>query len=481
MKNIIIDFNCNYIRTALVEDRKLIEVLIDEHDNESLVGNIYSARVENILQGQFAFINIGYKKNAFLQLDDIRQSNLYINENGTKKLNIKNGNQILVQCLKDSKGLKGPLVTSELSFTGRYIVLLKNNFNQITISRKIEDTVERKRLKTIISNIISKEYSVIIRTEATNIDEETLKSEFLNLKNLCEDILSKGVYLKPPAVIYKENKIYEKSLKLLLKDDIDNIIINSPDEKNYILDILKNYNLHEDILKIYDGDLNIFEEYELETQIEKALHNKVWLKSGGFLIIEQTEAFIVIDVNTGKFTDKKGKNNIILKTNIEAGKEIVRQIRLRNLSGMIIIDFINMNSEEDKEKFLFEFKNFIKEDRIGINIVGMTELGLMQLTRKKVRPEISRYFLKNCNCCNGAGKIYNEKFVVDKIFNNIYKTARQSIFNKFIVTADKNIYNFLLERKNKFDDLELKFNIKIYFKKIENSIDSIYKIEKEKV
>lgn len=483
MRNIIMDFTSITIRTALVEDGKLVEVLIDDTINTTSVGNIYAGKVENIFN-QFAFIEIGRKKKSFLQLDDIRQRAIYKDINGKKKLNINMGQQLVVQVLKDENGGKGASVTTELSFTGKYIVLIKiedNKKGSIFVSKKIEQEDERKRLNKIAIAAMPLGYSIIMRTDCFGINKDNIIKEINNLYSLSQNLISRSVYIKPPALLYSEANIYSNSLKSLLKENIDSIIINSDKELENIKAIAKNYfSNYSDKVKLYQGELNIFEEYEIETQIEKILNKKVWLKSGGFIVIEETEACVVIDVNTGKHTAKKNKDDIILKNNKEAAKEISRQLRLRNLSGIIIVDFIDMKSESDKQILMSYLHKVFKEDRLGINIVGITDLGLVQLTRKKTRKPLSQYLLSECENCNGIGKTQSIEYIIDRIYKQTYRILKQTIFNFITISLNSKVYKVIKDRNADFKYLEERFNAKIEFKKINTHNLDEFKIEKEK-
>ena len=478
------DITATTARTALVVDRKLVEVLIDNSANKTAIGDIYVGKVENIFN-QFAFVNIGGSKKAFLSLNDIRERIIYEEINGERKLNLKIGQQLLVQVLKDSSGEKGANVTTELSFSGRYVVLIKIKSDEkgtVFISKKIESGEERGRLSDLALGLLPEGYNMIMRTSCFMVSEDNIREEIKNLIDISGSVISKSAYIKPPVVIYSESDIYTNSLKSFLKEDIDNIIVNSSHEFENIKDLVESYFRNDGPeVKLYEGSLNIFDEYEVELQIEKALSKKVWLKSGGFIIIEETEACVVIDVNTGKLTSKKNKDSIIFKNNMEAATEIIKQLRLRNLSGIIIIDFIDMDNENDKENLMAHLQDKIKEDRIAINIVGMTSLGLVQLTRKKTRKPLSKYLLNECSACQGTGFTYSDEHIVDKIYREVCKILKQTIFNSITVNLNSKIHHKILVRKEDFEELEKEFDAKIKFKKLSMAKLDYFDIEKEKI
>ncbi len=409
MNNIIIDFSDNLVRTALVENGELVELFVDTENSVSIVGNIYSGIVKNILPSKFVFIDIGQEKKAFLSLEDSKEEELY--EDG--KLKIKVGSEILVQVIKDAYGTKGAGVTSQLSFSKDNIIIYKSNKKEIGISRKIEYIGERKRLKKIAEQVLPDGFSIILRTGSQGKKYEDILAEIQEMLCLSEKVFDKGRYIKAPAVVYKEADNLYKTLKILLKNNIDKVIINNWKKIEIVKDYVKRIkdlsesNLNE-VVNYYDGEIPIFKEYFIETQIEKILYKKVWLKSGGFLIIEETEACVVIDVNTGKFLGNSNQQKTIIKTNFEAAVEIAKQIRLRNLSGMIIIDFIDMQKETDKLKLIDTMKKEVKRDSMSVNVLGMAYLGVMQITRKKTREPISSILLDTCTVCNGSGKIYTK-------------------------------------------------------------------------
>jgi len=365
MKKIIIDKKQATSRTALVENGKLIEVLMDDSALASKVGNVYLAKIENIFK-TFAFAEIGAKKKAFLQLED--------------DIKVKSGDRVVVQITKDAFKDKGAKVSTNITFAGRYIVLTKKNTssNTIYISRKIEDEAEKARLNKIAADILPTNHSIIFRSASKGIEKKVIENELKSLAAKIESIVNHN---NENGVLYEENNIaiYESSLKSLFCENIDAIAINDENE-------IKNLNL---ILKQngYGGtkvdlhaDENIFEYYELDHQIEKLKDKKVWLKTGGYVVIEKTEALTVIDVNTGKLTSKK--KDTIKKANMEAATEIAKQLRLRNLFGIIIVDFISMEEASSKDELINHFSNEVKKDRLTVNVVGITSLGLVELTRK---------------------------------------------------------------------------------------------------
>lgn len=406
MKCLYIDNGIKSIRIARTENGVLTELAIENRENETRVGNIYQAQVKNILPAKFAFLDIGAEKDAFLYLEDRKERHLYKPEAaGKDKLSLKNGGETLVQVVKDETESKGACVTTQLSFTNKYFVLIKNcEGSEIGISQKILSASERERLKGIAAECIPKSYGIIIRTEAEGCGEDTLKALLKELIEKSEQLISCGANVKAPSLVYREENLLIKTTDRMLTKDIDKVFINKMEEGLYkYFDSVYGGVLSK--LIIYDGQTPLFENYTINEQIEKALNKRVWLKSGGFIIIEQTEACVVIDVNSGKFIHGGSHAKTISKTNYEAAEEIARQIRLRNLSGMIIIDFINTEDANETEELLKRLKDALKNDRTPVNIACETELGVFILTRKRTHESLENILTVPCGCCNATGRI----------------------------------------------------------------------------
>lgn len=471
MKRIIIDSAYQHTRVALVEDGELIELLWEDKSNESIVGNIYVGRVMTVLPGMSAaFVDIGDNKNAYWY---------YKNKNSSYKPKV--GNEMLFQVEKASSELKGANVTERVSFPGKFTVLIPNDDGNIGISQKIVKTQERDRIKAIVSELLPEGYGIIIRTEGKGQTKEAFENEINSLYKKAEGVLNKGKYQKAPCILDKDFSWIIKAAKDLFDNSIDECIINNENEYKEFCDMAREYNLDLNKVILYSENIPIFEQYFLESQVQKALNKKVWLKSGGFLIIEQTEAMCVIDVNTGKFTGKNNIEKTILKTNLEAAKEIAKQIRLRNLSGIIIVDFIDMVSDEDKAQLKRQLEIEVKKDRIKTTVVGMTELGLMQITRKKTTPPLLSQLTVNCKCCSGTGRVYSIGYIVDEIKNQVISIFSQTIFDRVTIKADLRLLNMFSGKNNSFlKEIEKKYNKSIILEPISDRPYGYYEIIKEK-
>ena len=372
MKKIYVSRHEHGYLTALAENGKLLEVILDDDKNASIVGNIYAGIVKKINTG-FIFLDIGLTKQAFLDTRDHRERGLF--ENG--KLAVKHGDTLIVQILRDSTGDKGPVATSNISHVGPFVVLAKSvEHDKISISKKITDSAEAARLKAIGEKLVPTGFSAIMRSAAKNRREDEIALEILAVAEKFNEI--NGQYVKGPAALLTEPPII-KTLREIAGDDIDEIVVD--DNATYAL--LADYGPR---LRFYNECQPIFERFFLKTQIDKIRDKRVWLKSGAFIVIERTEACVVIDVNSGKLTAKKG--DAALKVNMEAAKEIAYQLRLRNLSGIIIVDFIAIKSPDDTHSLTELLRTEMAKDRIPAVVVGLTALGLMEITRKRLRPPV---------------------------------------------------------------------------------------------
>lgn len=395
MQEILVNVDKQRNKTiVVVENGRLVEKYQENDGAERLEGNIYIGKVQNVLLGmQAAFVDIGKEKNTFIHIRDVMPK--ASNETGNKneplnKYNIKDyirtGMPILVQVKKDSTSKKGARVSTHMNISGRYIVLMPNS-EFITASKKIEDIKEKNRLLNIVKPIVPKGYGIIIRTSAEGKNETEIKEDLDKLIKKWQNILEKYNNLKKqktfiPKIIYKNQGIIEKLILDLVDKELIRVITN--DETTYaeIERDIKNMQLNSDIkLELKKGE-TVLDIYDLETQLEKADNRKVWLKCGGFITIDKTEALTAIDVNSGKYVGTKDLAKTIFTVNKEATVEIAKQVRLRDIGGIIIIDYIDMENKDDKEKILKELEENLKRDRSKSQVIGFTPLDLLEMTRK---------------------------------------------------------------------------------------------------
>ena len=393
MREILVNVDEQNNKT-IVENGKLIEKYQENYGEERLEGNIYLGKVENVLLGmQAAFVDIGKEKNTFIHIRDIipKASNETGNKNEPlNKHNIKNyiktGMPILVQIKKDATSKKGARVSTHINLSGRYAVLMPNS-NFITISKKIEKETEKNRLLKIVKEIVPQNYGIIIRTSAEEKSEEEIKRDINNLIITWQEIVNKYEKVKKqttftPQLIYKNQGIIEKLIIDLIDQDLSKVIVN--EEKTYenIKKVLEKIALETDVKVELKKEKNILNIYEIQEQLEKANNRKIWLKCGGFITIDKTEALTAIDVNSGKYVGTKDLEKTIFTVNKEATIEITKQIRLRDIGGIIIIDYIDMENKEDKAKILEILEENLKKDRSKTQVIGFTPLDLLEMTRK---------------------------------------------------------------------------------------------------
>ena len=389
MTEIFVRKNNNKKEIALVENGILVEYYEEENEEDRKEGNIYIGIVKDIIEGmQSAFVNIGTEKNSFIHLKDVLPKIDEVKEKVDLSANIKNvlksNQKLLVQVKKDSNEKKGARVSTHINLPSKFIVLMPNT-NIITVSQKIEDKKEQERLIKIVKENLSKNNGAIIRTSAEGKTEEIIK-DIKRVEEKWNRITNINIDPKnnKPQLLYKSEDILEKILMDLVENKISKIIVNNKKEKEEIENKLKENEENEKITIELKENKNIFETYEIEKQIEKSKNRKIWLKCGGFITIDKTEALTAIDVNTGKYTGTKKLEQTIFKVNKEATIEISKQIRLRDTGGIIIIDYIDMQNTEDKNKILKLLKQELKKDRSKTQVEGFTKLDLMEMTRKHI-------------------------------------------------------------------------------------------------
>jgi ribonuclease G len=406
--------------------------------------------VENVLPGmQAAFVDIGLEKNAFLFVEDALppkaagddDTNVSSNTNITNVL--KEGQEILVQIAKEPIGTKGARVTTHVTLPGRYLVLMPT-VDYVGISRRIDDEKERNRLREAADRVKPPGMGLIVRTIAEGLIEEELTQDVSLLTKLWKKVQNRAYHGPVPNLIHKDLELVQRILRDLFTEDIDNLIIDSRYEYEKVLELME---LTSPELKnrvtLYEQD-NLFEKYGVEDEIEKILKPRVWLKCGGYIVIDQTEALTAIDVNTGKYVGSTNLADTVLKTNLEAAVEIARQLRLRNIGGIIITDFIDMPNPGHQTQVLDRLEEEIKRDKIKINILGLTQLGLVEMTRKKVRQGLENVLLKACPYCEGKGRVLSEETIGIKAMNEIFKLAQHTGAEAILVEVHPSVASLLI-------------------------------------
>ncbi len=389
-------------RVAIVEDSRLAEVFWADQDES--VGNIYKGRVKDILPGlSCAFVDIGLPRNAFCYAGDVVIPGLC---KGVQAFDLlKRGHEIMVQVKKEAFSEKGARVTGEITIPGHFLVLLPFQ-RDISISRKLTCDDRRKHLRHLIEENRPTEMGVILRTACADAEDQEIVNEFSELLKAWEEINRRFDRVKAPYLIYEDIDVLERTLRDYLDGDIRRVVINNVRLKDKIDAYMhKTGTPYKFAVQFEEGDL--FEKYGLEKDIRRTLRRKVWLKNGGYLIIDETEAMTVIDVNSGKYTGKDNFEETVFRINLEAAVEIPRQLRLRSLGGIILIDFIDMKDKDNEEKVIAAFKREVARDKAHTRIVGMTGLGFLEMTRKKSRYGVSEFFTDECSNCNGRGRMLN--------------------------------------------------------------------------
>ncbi|HEY8423957.1 MAG TPA: Rne/Rng family ribonuclease [Clostridia bacterium] len=418
--SIYIDVNSNNVSVAMTEDDELVEFYIESSSQKKLVGNIYKGVVVNVLAGmQAAFVDIGLERNAFMYVGDmiIDRAELQNHEiDIPEKLSIAPGDEIMVQVVKDEVGTKGARISCNISLPGRSVVMTPT-LDFFGVSRKITDEKIKQKLMKIVKDHAAEGCGYIIRTVAPEMSKKEIVAEMKQLSKLWESIQERYKKARPRELIYTEGDLVARMVRDMLNSNVEHIITNSKEAYNTISEhLVKSLAVCADKLELYTGKIDMFKYYGIRQKIDKLLDRKVWLKSGGYLIIDKTEALTVIDVNSGKYT---GESNLledtVFKVNLEAAQEIARQLRLRNIGGIVIIDFIDMELNEHKQKVLEVLEEALKRDRTKCKLLGMTQLGLVELTRKKVRNDISSCLQDECTICHGSGRILSTAAVADKI------------------------------------------------------------------
>jgi ribonuclease G len=502
-KEIIINVEEDESRIAVLEDKQLVQLFTERMSEQSIVGNVYKGTVTSILPGmQAAFVDIGIDKAGFLHVDDVLYDMLGTQKPGSARQEeddedmddedeghgaaakaekkrrqqardkfrgkrpgiqdlLKKNQQILVQVAKDPISTKGPRLTTRLSLAGRSMVLMPLS-NNVGVSRRIEDA-ERGRMKQLARSIKPQGMGLIIRTLGSGEGETELKFEVDALVRRWGAIKKAYEGVRAPALIYKEEALTERILRELLAKDVAEVVVDEKESAARIQDYVTSFGLGNDVkVTNYTNSLPLFESYKLEGEIEKALRQKVWLRSGGYIIIQATEALTVVDVNTGKFTGKKSQAETIFKTNTEAAVEVARQLRLRDIGGIIVIDFIDMDDEEHKERVSLALQEAIKRDKAKTNILDFTELGLIEMTRKRVKQSLEKDLTCACPYCEGKGFILSDLSVGLKVLRLLKKIAIQTPENHLTVCVHPAIAAFLMqEGDRRVHQIEAKYGLKV--------------------
>ncbi len=464
-KEIVINVSQRETRVALLEDGTIVELFIERGNDADITGNIYKGRVQRVLPGiQAAFVDIGLNQAAFIYVDDILRNGFQDIEKQMAQAEgydaphppvpdddqpspieelLVEGQEILVHVAKAPMGTKGPRVTSYVSLPGRFLVLMPFA-NHIGVSRRIEDESERLRLKTMVAEMRDNHFGYIVRTAAEGIDIPRVQQEMLFLKNLWATIQKKFQSAPAPALIHQELSLSLRAVRDLLVHEADRLIIDTQQHYETAIAFLETFNpVLKSRVERYRGDEPIFDAFNLEGDISRALKRKVWLKSGGYIIIEHTEALVAIDVNTGRYVGRHNLEETILKTNLEAVKEIAYQIRLRDIGGLIIIDFIDMQKKSNQEKVYNALQDALRKDRSKTHVLPISDMGLVQMTRKRNKEPLTRIMREPCIYCEGEGYMISRQSICYRIFREVLRDSHDMVGEQMAVKVNPAIAELL--------------------------------------
>lgn len=477
-KELVISTTSHETRVALLEGGHIAELYIERERERGIVGNIYKGKVIRVLPGmQAAFVDIGLEKAAFLYVADVHDEMEQVERTieGEEQLDdqgersealqlppieelLHEGQELLVQISKEPIGTKGARITSHISLPGRHLVYMPT-VDHVGISRRIESEEERERLRRIVESMRTPETGFIVRTVSEGKSEDDLRNDMEFLVGLWDN-LSRGLdEVNAPSLIHSDLDVTSKVLRDILTEDVKRIIVDNVEEYNKIVRFLRTFMPRLNYcIELYEGDEPVFDAYGLEVEISRALGRKVWLKSGGSIIIEQTEALTAIDVNTGRYVGKHNLEDTILKTNLEAVKEIAFQLRLRNIGGLIIIDFIDMEKEAHREKVHGALEDALKGDKNKTNILKISELGLVEMTRKRVRESIGRTLCEPCSYCEGKGYVKGKLTIIYEVLRELQRELVDLPAGHVTLLAHPEIAGLLVdEERCGLDELEKRY------------------------
>ncbi|MBI4872386.1 MAG: Rne/Rng family ribonuclease [Candidatus Riflebacteria bacterium] len=477
-------------RVAVLEDGKLVELFVERVGHESLIGSIYKGRVSNIVPGmQAAFVDVGIGQDVFLPMEDIFTEDAATDQPAEGEPTeapprrriadlLSVGQEILVQIVKEALGAKGPRGTTHLTLPGRFLVLMPHT-DHLGISRRIEDSTERERLHALLSTLRPPGAGLIVRTEGQGKSEADFREDLENLQRLWDTIQLRSSRSAALSVLYKETDVLLMAARDLFGQGAEQFLIDSRAEVerlqencDFLSSELKSR------IRLYTDEIPLFTRYNVEAEIDRALGKKVWLRSGGTLIIEQTEALITIDVNSGRFVSGEDLEDTVYHTNLEASDAIARQVRLRNLAGIIIIDLIDMQVEEHKREVMARLKKAFARDRSKTNILELTELGLVQMTRQRHRGTLASVMKDVCPYCSGEGRVLRADIVAARLFREIVEKMARAKGDLLLVSAHPDVARLLLEtREAALRELEARQGKRIFVRAEEGLHREQYRVE----
>ena len=453
---------------AILEDERLVELLVDRPELARSVGNIYYGRVEAVLPGmQAAFVDIGLEKSAFLHASDLiepDEAEFEDDDNGngrsgrasrrlpTIQESLTRGQEILVQVTKEPISTKGCRVTAQVSLPGRFLVYLPSA-SKVGVSRKIESREKRTRLRKIVRGLLPTDAGgVICRTAAEDMTEDLIRRELKSLLSLWAKIQKKVATTEPPALVQQEASLTRGIIRDVFSDKVDSLHLDSRHVFQQVRKYLKEIDpdLIERVHIHNDRSTSLFDKHGIEAEIELLFDKRVDLPTGGYVIIEQTEALVSIDVNTGRYTGRKDPEKTILKTNMEAAREIARQLRLRDVGGIIVIDFIDMEKQSNREKLFHEIRSHMAGDRARTRVFRVSDLGLIEMTRQRVRPSLHHSMTSQCPGCDGSGRVFRPEVVARHLDRSLRRVASDRQEQQLMVRLHPEVALYLLEDEPDF-------------------------------
>lgn len=454
-------------RVALVENGMLQEAYIERTSRKGIVGNIYKGKVVRVLPGmEAAFVDIGLERAAFIHASDVVSSQTGPDEASDVPKTVpdirtllREGQSLVVQVTKDPIGTKGARLTTQLSIPSRYLVFMPG-VSHIGISQRIEDDTERSRLKSLIEQASAEKEDIdggfIIRTAAEGASTEEMVADMVYLHRVSQSINERITRVKAPCAVYQDLPLFIRTIRDLIRPQTEKVRIDSRESHQRVMEFVDEFVTEfSDKVEYYPGERPIFDLYSVEDEIQKALSRKVQLKSGGYVIIDQTEAMTTIDINTGAFVGHRNLEETIFKTNLEAARAISRQLRLRNLGGIIIIDFIDMEDTEHQRQVHRMLEKMLERDHAKTKITGVSELGLVEMTRKRTTESLGQVLCESCPVCDGRGFLKTAETVCYEIFREIMRVNRVYEAESYLVMASQKVVDRLLdEESDNVADLE---------------------------
>jgi ribonuclease G len=474
-REILMNTTARETRVAILEDGLLVELMVDRPDAARMVGDVYKGRVEAVLPGiQAAFVDIGTEKAAFLHVSDLAEGEgegepdeaedppeaapeEASGNGGGRRLRryppiqdvVKKGQDLLVQVSKEPISTKGPRVTANISLPGRFLVYMPGS-DHVGVSRKIEGREERSRLRQLAREILpEKAGGLIVRTVGEELTRETFERELRSLMGTWGQIQKKARKARAPAPIHREAKLIAGIVRDLFSQKVDSLTVDSKSVHDEVVAYLEQVDptLVERV-HLYDDAKPIFDAYDLEREIHDAFQRRVNLPSGGYIIVEPTEALVSIDVNTGRYTGKKDPEKTILRTNVDAAREIARQLRLRDVGGIIVCDFIDMETKANREKVLQELRQHLSRDRARTKAFQVSELGLIEMTRQRVRPSLYQTQTEPCSTCGGTGRLFTPETVVRRIERALRRAAASGADRQLTLRVHPEVALFVREEES---------------------------------